>query len=157
MKFADLHLHTSFSDGTFTPEELVLQAQKNGLSCIALTDHDTVQGCARAAAACAPVLIEFIPGTELTAEHDDTEVHILGYFLDTQNPTLLGEIAKFQAVRKQLRHLRRKWTMRLYLSRFSHISNTAPDRFSMRYFLVQRYYNLYHVRPSHSGDLGQSS
>ena len=101
MKFADLHLHTSFSDGTFTPEELVLQAQKNGLSCIALTDHDTVQGCARAAAACAPVLIEFIPGTELTAEHDDTEVHILGYFLDTQNQTLLAEIAKFQAVRKQ--------------------------------------------------------
>ena len=101
MKFADLHLHTSFSDGTFTPEELVLQAQKNGLACIALTDHDTVQGCARAAAACAPVLIEFIPGTELTAEHDDTEVHILGYFLDTQNQTLLAEIAKFQAVRKQ--------------------------------------------------------
>lgn len=101
MKFADLHLHTSFSDGTFTPEELVLQAQKNGLSCIALTDHDTVQGCGRAAAACAPVLIEFIPGTELTAEHDDTEVHILGYFLDTQNQTLLAEIAKFQAVRKQ--------------------------------------------------------
>ena len=101
MKFADLHLHTSFSDGTFTPEELVLQAQKNGLSCIALTDHDTVQGCARAAAACAPALIEFIPGTELTAEHDDTEVHILGYFLDTQNQTLLAEIAKFQAVRKQ--------------------------------------------------------
>ncbi len=101
MKFADLHLHTSFSDGTFTPEELVLQAQKNGLSCIALTDHDTVQGCARAAAACAPVLIEFIPGTELTAEHDDTEVHILGYFLDTQNQTLLAKIAKFQAVRKQ--------------------------------------------------------
>jgi predicted metal-dependent phosphoesterase TrpH len=104
MKFADLHLHTSFSDGTFTPEELVLQAQKNGLSCIALTDHDTVQGCARAAAACAPVLIEFIPGTELTAEHDDTEVHILGYFLDTQNQTLLAEIAKFQAVRKQRIH-----------------------------------------------------
>ena len=101
MKFADLHLHTSFSDGTFTPEELVLQAQKNGLACIALTDHYTVQGCARAAAACAPVLIEFIPGTELTAEHDDTEVHILGYFLDTQNQTLLAKIAKFQSVRKQ--------------------------------------------------------
>ena len=48
MKFADLHLHTSFSDGTFTPEELVLQAQKNGLSCIALTDHDTVQEIGRA-------------------------------------------------------------------------------------------------------------
>ena len=100
MKFADLHLHTQFSDGTFTPEELVLQAQKHGLACIALTDHDTVEGCARTAAACAAVQMEFIPGSELTAEHDDTEVHILGYFLDTQNPELLEKIAKFQAVRQ---------------------------------------------------------
>jgi predicted metal-dependent phosphoesterase TrpH len=100
MKFADLHLHTQFSDGTFTPEELVLQAQKHGLACIALTDHDTVEGCARAATACAAVKMEFIPGAELTAEHGDTEVHVLGYFLDTQNQVLLEKIGKFQAVRQ---------------------------------------------------------
>jgi 3',5'-nucleoside bisphosphate phosphatase len=100
MKFADLHLHTSFSDGTWTPEELVLQGQKSGLSCIAVTDHDTVEGCARAAAACEAVKMEFIPGAELTAEHDDTELHVLGYFLDTHNEKLLAEIAKFQAVRQ---------------------------------------------------------
>jgi predicted metal-dependent phosphoesterase TrpH len=99
MKFADLHLHTQFSDGTFTPEELVLQAQNHGLACIALTDHDTVEGCARAAAACSAVKMEFIPGAELTAEHEDTEVHILGYFLDTQNSVLLKRLAKFQADR----------------------------------------------------------
>jgi predicted metal-dependent phosphoesterase TrpH len=104
MKFADLHLHTHFSDGTFTPEELVLHAQKSGLACIALTDHDTVEGCARTAAACAAVHMDFIPGSELTAEHNDTEVHILGYFLDTQNPVLLERIAKFQAVRQQRIH-----------------------------------------------------
>ena len=100
MKFADLHLHTQFSDGTFTPEELVLHAQKQGLACIALTDHDTVEGCARAATACAAVQMEFIAGAELTAEHADTEVHILGYFLDTQNSVLLEKIARFQAVRQ---------------------------------------------------------
>ena len=100
MKFADLHLHTQFSDGTFTPEELVLRAQNVGLACIALTDHDTVEGCARAAAACADVKMEFISGAELTAEHEDTEVHILGYFLDTQNRVLLDRIGKFQAVRQ---------------------------------------------------------
>ena len=100
MKFADLHLHTQFSDGTFTPEELVLRAQNAGLACIALTDHDTVEGCARAAAACADVKMEFISGAELTAEHEDTEVHILGYFLDTQNRVLLDRIGKFQAVRQ---------------------------------------------------------
>ena len=74
MKFADLHLHTQFSDGTFTPEELVLYAQKTGLACIALTDHDTVEGCVRTATACAAVKMEFISGAELTAEHADTEV-----------------------------------------------------------------------------------
>jgi len=100
MKFADLHLHTLFSDGTFTPEELVLNAQNAGLACIALTDHDTVEGCERASVAATAVKMEFIPGTELTAEYEDTEVHILGYFLDTQNPVLLAEIAKFQAVRQ---------------------------------------------------------
>ena len=104
MKFADLHLHTQFSDGTFTPEELVLHAQKGGLSCIALTDHDTVEGCARTAAACAAVKMEFIPGAELTAEHQDTEVHIIGYFLDTHNPALLARIATFQAVRQNRIH-----------------------------------------------------
>ena len=104
MKFADLHLHTQFSDGTFTPEELVLYAQKSGLACIALTDHDTVEGCARAAAACAPVRMEYIPGAELTAEHEDIEVHILGYFLDTENQVLLDRIAQFQTVRQRRIH-----------------------------------------------------
>ena len=99
--FADLHLHTMFSDGTFTPEELVLRAQNVGLACIALTDHDSVEGCERAAAACANVKMEFISGTELTAEHDDTEVHVLGYFLDTKNKVLLDRMGKFQAVRQQ--------------------------------------------------------
>ncbi len=104
MKFADLHLHTQFSDGTFTPEELVLHAQQNSLSCIALTDHDTVEGCARAAAAAAPVKMEFIPGAELTAQHEDTEVHILGYFLDIHNEVLLNRLAKFQADRQNRIH-----------------------------------------------------
>jgi len=100
MKFADLHLHTQFSDGTFSPEELVSHAQKHGLACIALTDHDTVEGCARAATACAAAQMEFISGTELTAEHADTEVHILAYFVDTQNQALLTRIAGFQTVRQ---------------------------------------------------------
>jgi len=102
--FADLHLHTNFSDGTYTPEELVAQAARNHLAAIALTDHDTVEGCERAAIACKAAEIEFIPGAELTAEQNENEIHILGYFLDTQNEKLLAEIAKFQAVRQQRIH-----------------------------------------------------
>jgi predicted metal-dependent phosphoesterase TrpH len=100
MKFADLHLHTHFSDGTFSPEELTGHAQRLGFAALALTDHDSVEGCARMAAACSAAGIEFIIGTELTAEYNDTELHILGYFLDAQNPRLLVELARFQSVRQ---------------------------------------------------------
>ena len=104
MKFADLHLHTFFSDGTFTPEELVGRASKLGFAAIAVTDHDTVEGCDRAAAACTAANMEFITGTELTAEHADTEVHILAYFVDTRNQHLLTRIAEFQTVRQSRIH-----------------------------------------------------
>ncbi len=100
MKFADLHLHTHFSDGTFSPEELAGHGQRLGFAAMALTDHDSVEGCARMAAACGAAGIEFITGTELTAEHNDTELHLLGYFVDTQNEKLLVDIARFQAVRQ---------------------------------------------------------
>ncbi|MEO6036529.1 MAG: PHP domain-containing protein [Verrucomicrobiota bacterium] len=98
--FADLHLHTQFSDGTYTPEELAAHGKRVGLSAMALTDHDTVEGCPRMAAACLSLGIEFVPGTELTAELDGTEFHLLGFFLDTANPNLLRETGKFQAVRQ---------------------------------------------------------
>ncbi|HKW29291.1 MAG TPA: PHP domain-containing protein [Verrucomicrobiae bacterium] len=104
MKFADLHLHTYFSDGTFSPEELVGHGHRLGFAALALTDHDSVEGCPRMAAACAAAGIDFIPGTELTAEHNDTEIHLLGYSLDTENQILLSEIAKFQAVRQNRIH-----------------------------------------------------
>jgi predicted metal-dependent phosphoesterase TrpH len=98
--FADLHLHTFFSDGTYSPEELVGRASQGGFSAMSLTDHDTVEGCARAAAACNGANIEFISGSELTAQHDEHEIHILGYFIDTVHPGLLAEIEKFQVVRQ---------------------------------------------------------
>jgi 3',5'-nucleoside bisphosphate phosphatase len=100
-RFADLHLHTLFSDGTFTPEELALRGAQLGLVAMALTDHDTVEGCARMATACQALGVEFIPGTELTAEFEGHEVHLLGFFLNDQHPKLLAEIKKFQDVRQE--------------------------------------------------------
>ncbi len=98
--FADLHLHTLFSDGTFTPEELAGHGRRLGFRAMALSDHDTVEGCARMGVACAEAGVEFIPAAELTAEQDGHELHILGYFLDTSDQNLLAELAKFQLVRQ---------------------------------------------------------
>ena len=101
---ADLHLHTNFSDGTYTPEELAGHAARCGFKAVALTDHDTMEGCERMAAACGERGVEFVPATELTAEHDGYELHMLGYFLDSKNARLQTELAKFQQVRQQRIH-----------------------------------------------------
>jgi 3',5'-nucleoside bisphosphate phosphatase len=100
--YADLHLHTRFSDGTFTPEELAEAASHHQLKAIALTDHDTVEGCLPTAMACRERDIEFIPGSELTAQvPGGAELHILGYFLDTTYEPLLRRLAHFQEVRQE--------------------------------------------------------
>lgn len=99
--YADLHLHSHYSDGTFAPEEIVSRGQKQGLGALALTDHDTVEGCEMMASECVKAGIEFVVGTELTSEHKDNELHILAYFVDPTNERLLREIAKFQIVRQE--------------------------------------------------------
>lgn len=98
--FADLHLHSNFSDGTYTPEEIVAHAQAHSLSVLSLTDHDTVEGCMRMALACEGAGIEFITGSELTAELDGNELHLIGYYIDIDNPRLLVDMATFQTVRQ---------------------------------------------------------
>src|SRR5437762_8404386 len=104
--FADLHLHTNFSDGTYSPEELAAQANRVQLKAIALTDHDTVEGCTRMGLACQQYGIEFIPATELTAELNGHELHLLGYYLDTANAVLLTRLAECQRVRQErIRHM----------------------------------------------------
>ena len=102
--FADLHMHTTFSDGTFSPEEMAQAAQRHRLACVALTDHDTVAGCARMAAECIRLGIEFVNATELTGEIDGVEVHILGYFIDPANAHFLASLVKFQHARQQRIH-----------------------------------------------------
>lgn len=98
--YADLHLHTHFSDGTYSPEELAGHGKRCNLSIMSLTDHDTVDGCERMGKACDELGIEFITGTEITCEWEGTELHLLGYFIDTQHPRLRETMQKFQKVRQ---------------------------------------------------------
>ena len=83
MELTDLHVHSTASDGTFTPSKLVAEAKKVGLKAFALTDHDTVAGIDEAAGAADKAGIELIPGIEISTKYNSTyiqdkEIHIVG-------------------------------------------------------------------------------
>jgi predicted metal-dependent phosphoesterase TrpH len=78
---ADLHLHTTHSDGQYTPAQIVELARRSGLSAIALTDHDTLSGLPEAHAAAAGSSLEIIDGVEITCEHRGKELHLLAYYV----------------------------------------------------------------------------
>jgi predicted metal-dependent phosphoesterase TrpH len=84
----DLHLHTTASDGSFGPAELVARAAAAGLSTIAVTDHDTTAGLAPARAAAVRSGLRFVDGIEITAIEDSRDVHVLGYFIDLSSDAL---------------------------------------------------------------------
>lgn len=84
----DLHLHTTFSDGTFSPEDVVLEAKNKGYSIVSICDHDCIGGLDRAIKAGKKYDVRVIPGVEITAEKDELEIHILGYFIDYKNKNL---------------------------------------------------------------------
>ena len=82
MKYADLHIHTYYSDSTFSPEEVLSAAGDKALSAIAICDHDTTEGIEPCINIGDTKKIEVIPGIELTVEKPDAEIHILGYMID---------------------------------------------------------------------------
>ena len=98
----DLHTHTEFSDGSQTPTELVEEAAAKGLTAIAVTDHDTVDGLPEALAAGERLGIDVIPGVELNLEHGQVTMDMLGYFLAGM-PTdeLKRELAELRAYRDE--------------------------------------------------------
>jgi len=87
-KWADLHIHSSFSDGEWSPKEIILTASKLGLSAIAITDHDTIAGITEAEKIASTAGIEIITAVEINTEYNDKEIHILGYYLDINSPAL---------------------------------------------------------------------
>lgn len=91
----DLHTHSTESDGTLTPEELMQLAADSGLSAIALTDHDTVGGLKKAKPAARVLGIELVPGIELSTDYNGTEVHMLGFYIDDTNPAFLAKLQEF--------------------------------------------------------------
>ncbi len=99
MNFVDLHTHSTASDGTLTPEELVNLAVSKDLKAIALPDHDTIDGIFRGKKAAADSGLELIPGMELSCVYQGTEIHILGFFADETCQELKDGLASFRKAR----------------------------------------------------------
>ncbi len=90
----DLHMHTNYSDGQYSPEELIIKVKEAGIDLISITDHDTIGGIAEGIEIGKHYGIEVIPGLEISSDIKDREVHILGYFFDPNNIEL-EEYLKF--------------------------------------------------------------
>lgn len=88
----DLHVHTTASDGTSTPQEVVAFARSIGLTAIAITDHDSVDGVPAALAAAEDTPLTVVPGVELSTRCDDIDLHLLGYFIDHRSEPLLARL-----------------------------------------------------------------
>lgn len=100
MNLIDLHVHSTISDGTFTPREVAFYAKAKGLSAIALTDHDSMDGVKECTLAAQLVGLQVIPGIELTGHYKGKEIHILGYYLDENNSVLKTKLQELMLTRE---------------------------------------------------------
>jgi 3',5'-nucleoside bisphosphate phosphatase len=95
----DLHIHSWFSDGTKSPTELVQLAARSGVSALAITDHDTMDGVNEALAASTEYGVEVVPGLEVSVVHKKKALHILGYFMDPGYAELAAALSVLQKAR----------------------------------------------------------
>ena len=138
----DLHTHTNYSDGIFTPAELVEKAHKRGLDIISITDHDSINGIKEAVECAKDFGIEIIPGMEISTDVDEKEVHLLAYFIDIENEELLKYLSFFRDERmhrakrmvQKLRELGLKITMDDVIDR---AKNCAIGRPHIAYTMIE--------------------
>ncbi len=99
MSRIDLHLHTTHSDGSLPPADVVRLAHEAHVTALAITDHDITTGIPEAIAAGQALGIEIIPGIEISSRYGESELHVLGYFLDWQDPELSARLATLRESR----------------------------------------------------------
>ncbi len=97
--YADLHIHSTSSDGTFTPSQVVEHAAEIGLKAISLTDHDTIGGLTEAIEAGDRIGLRIIPGMEMGSDVGGNDIHILGYFIDYRDQKLLSTLEELKVQR----------------------------------------------------------
>lgn len=101
MGYIDLHVHSNASDGTLSPTQVVELAAREGLRAIALTDHDTVAGIREAEEAAERTGVELVPGIEFSCVWKGTEIHILGLFVDMDDPSFVRQVQEQLKIRDE--------------------------------------------------------
>ena len=99
-KRADLHIHSTYSDGTLPPAEIIRLAKEAGLAAVSITDHDNVAGCVEAEQAGAAEGVEVVSGVELSAIAEGADVHMLGYCIDVGSESLGEHLGLFRNARR---------------------------------------------------------
>ena len=92
----DLHVHTLYSDGTFTPRQSIELALERGVETLAITDHDTTNGLSESFQAGSEIGVEVVPGVEFSTVYQDEGVHILCYYMDLADPDLMAELQRLR-------------------------------------------------------------
>ena len=132
--FCDLHTHSVFSDGTYTPTELIKAAKELGLSAVALTDHNTVKGLPEFMCSAKEYGVTGVAGTELSTDYGDTELHILGLFLPKTAYERIEE--RVQVLKRNKEESNRILCERLaaagYEITFEEVKNASPAEFVNR-------------------------
>lgn len=143
MKKCDLHIHSTFSDSDAELEDIFKLAVEKELACIAITDHDTVDGIAPAEVFSRGYGVELISAIELTASHAETEVHILGYFIDYKNSRLIEELSAMKSFRIKRLHkmIEKLQVIGIKLDKdevFSKVKDSVPTRLHLGLHLVEK-------------------
>lgn len=143
----DLHVHSTASDGTLTPSEVVALAKTNGLSAIALTDHDTIDGVSEAINAGKKYNIEVIPGIEFSTFYGNREIHMVGLFIDPNNFELTNRLNELVTTRNNRNEL-----MALNLQKegidisLSKLTNMFPNAIITRAHFARYMYEMGYIK-----------
>ncbi len=100
-KLIDLHIHSTASDGSLSPGDLMAYARRKGAAAVSLTDHDTIDGLETALVAGKEIGLEVIPGLEISAQYPGGTMHLLGYYIDPSDLNLNRELLRLQEARRE--------------------------------------------------------
>ncbi|MFT8352220.1 PHP domain-containing protein [Clostridium saccharoperbutylacetonicum] len=131
----DFHVHTNSSDGILSPSEVIKRAYKNNVKYLSITDHDTLSGLSEAIDESLKYNITLIPGIELSTQHNNESVHILGFFKDNnfKNDDLIKELAKITnhrivRAKKMISKLKEEFNIEINFEKISKKTNDTIAR-----------------------------